>query len=231
MSELKNLEDYMVITGIILIVEGYFFTNILPSLIGFSIILYMVGVGLSISYKKITISIDKEDIELYNNKDDVVNIPVIIENNNGVPILVSIDIDSKLVSMSVDINSNDVNNNGNNNTNNNINDNNNDNNKKTILINGNEKKKFSLIFSPKTIGSSTNKIIFNIFDINKIFMKKIEKTVNIKVIPSVSSVKNYLKYSKNLKIALELLSEIKTGHESIEFNELREYVGGYSEKK
>ncbi len=188
------------ITAILLFAQGYLFVNIVPSILGFAILVYLLSLKVSFDVD-IYINILSRNFDIYEN--EKLCLVFEIKNNSKIPLNLKLKDfkDAKNFKFKI----------------------------KEILIKSGETKKYVVDLIPRKRGRfEINRFIFRVFDINKIYFTdiKVYYEVIINVHPSMESLKNSINKSRNIKIGKELLSNIKTGYESLEFNELREYFPG-----
>ena len=190
-------EDLLIITSILLFAQGYLFVNIASSILGFGVILYLLSIRLSFN-PKLSIKLLNNGFEC--NEGEAIDIIFNIKNYSEIPVILC----SKKT----------------------------DNNFKweipKILLNKDEEKEYVIKLIPNKRGRFELKNSFNVCDVNGIYFKEINLPNNIiiDVFPSVDSIKNEIRKNKNISIGKEVLTNLKLGMDSFEFEELREYVPG-----
>ncbi len=190
-------ESLLIITSILLFAQGYLFVNISSSLLGFGIILYLLSIRLSFN--------PKVSIKLLNNKfgcneDEVIEIVFNIKNYSKIPIILNFNKTNYYFKWEVP----------------------------KILLNKDEEKEYVIKLIPNNRGRFELKNSFNVYDLNEIYFKEINLPDNIiiDIFPSVDDIKNEIRKNKNISLGKEVLSNLKLGFDSFEFEELREYVPG-----
>ncbi|NPA62807.1 MAG: DUF58 domain-containing protein [Methanococci archaeon] len=196
-------EDLLIITSILLFAQGFLFINIIPPLLGISILIYLLSLKVSFNVD-VSIELLNRDFEVY--EGEKIDLAFKIKNNSGIPLKLKIkekikeNDDFKLIA-------------------------------NEILLNKNDEKEYKVRLIPKKKGRfEITHFIFRAFDVNKLFFKdiRIHEKVVINVYPSIETLKNSIKKSRNIKIGREILTALKSGYESLEFNELRDYIPGDS---
>ena len=192
-----EIEDLLIITAILLFAQGYLFVNIVPPLIGVGILIYLLAIKVSFNVDVFIELLDRK-FEVYEGEE--VELVFKIKNNSNVPLKLKI---KEIGSFKWVVDE--------------------------ILINRCEEREYRVRLIPKKRGRfEINSFTFRVFDLNKIFFKDVEvyEKVVINVYPSIESLKNSIKRSRNIKIGREILTALKIGYESMEFEELREYFPG-----
>ncbi|EHP88357.1 DUF58 domain-containing protein [Methanotorris formicicus] len=191
-------EDLLVVTAILLFAQGYLFINIIPPLIGIGILIYLLSIKVSFN-ADVTIELLNKKFEV--NEGEGVDLIFKIKNNSKIPLKLKIKEWGNNFKWYVE----------------------------ELFIDKNEEKRYKVRLIPKKKGRfEIENFIFTVFDVNRIFFKdvEVEEKVVLDVYPSIESLKNSIKRSRNIKIGKEILTALKIGYESLEFGELREYFPG-----
>ena len=193
-----NREEILVIVSILLFIQGYLYINIIPLIMGLGILLYVLSIRLS--FNPIV------DIEMLNHnseycEDEEIILKFNIKNNSKIPLIIDIKKNNPYFTWSSE----------------------------KITLQKCEETEYILKLIPKKTGHFTFKnFVFRITDINTIYFKdiKLNFNCNFNISPSISSLKKEIEINKNIKLGMNILHNLKTGFDGLEFEELREYVKG-----
>lgn len=191
-------ENLLIFTSILLFIQGYLFVNILPSLLGLGIALFLLSLKLSFNPKlKVDIEISKKDIT----QDEEAVFVFNITNNSKVPVKI------KIMPCESNFKWNVSN---------------------TILKSGEKKEINIKLKPKKRGTFNIKEFILKVYDIFEIYDKDIitKKEFVINVYPSIKNIKRDIIVDKNVDISNELLNALKLGVLSSEIDHLREFQTG-----
>jgi len=190
-------EDLLIITSILLFAQGYLFVNLISSILGFGVILYLLSIRLSFN-PKISIKLLNNNFEC--NEGEEIDILFNIKNYSKIPMILSPKKTDSNFKWEIP----------------------------KILLDKDEEKEYVIKLIPNKRGRYELKSSFNVCDVNGIYYKEISVSNNIiiDVFPSIDNIKNEIRKNKNISLGKEVITNLKLGLDSFEFEELREYVPG-----
>ncbi|ABR55993.1 DUF58 domain-containing protein [Methanococcus aeolicus] len=193
-----NKEEILVITSLLLFVQGYLYVNIIPVMIGIGILLYILTIRISFN-PEIEIAMINPKYEFVDN--EYINLKFKIKNNSKIPY--NIEIKNNNFYFDWDF-------------------------EKTTVNKQEEIEYGVKLTPKKTGSFNFKDFEFRISDINNIYFKDIKLNYEyaFEVYPSIDSLKKQMKINKNIKLGKEMLDDIKMGVRNVEFEELRDYVVG-----
>jgi len=191
-------QDFLAYVSILLLLQGYLFLNILPTLLGVAILSYLLILKLSFD-PDFEIEIHTSELEFV--ETETFEIMLNIKNNSKYPLNFKIKPNNDNFSWKFN---------------------------STVVLPGNDGK-ISVFLNPKSKGSFLiENIQLIISDTFGIFEKTfdIKNSLNINVYPSNESIIKGIRINKNTKLGREALYSSKSGHRTLEFDYLRDYVIG-----
>ncbi|XRP97062.1 DUF58 domain-containing protein [Methanocaldococcus sp. 16A] len=193
-----NKEDLLIFTSILLFAQGYLFVNVIPPLLGLSIILFLLGLRYSFNP---LISCDVEILNKEVIENDEIRFIFKIKNMSKIPLKIRIfgsndDFFWEVPSL--------------------------------LLNSGEYREAEVKLKPKKKGSFTIKEFILKVCDVYEIYSKDIfiKKEFTVNVYPSIDSIKKGVIRDKNIKLGMDALTSLKIGMRSLEFDSLREYQIG-----